>query len=253
VRREASWDRVSVISLLLAIAAVIGLVIASPTVLPRGLRELVGLGPDRVADAPSSDGTGSYKFIAHQQGDPDQPVGYDPCKKIAVRVNLEHAPDDGLEIVEEAMARIEQATGLRFDYQGTTDQRPQWDREFVPTAFGKVRARPVLVSWATSEEVPQLKGRVAGIGGSLATEETGGYLRYVTGGVTLDADAYRKLDESGDGHDEAVAIAQHEFGHLVGLDHVNDRGELMYPSVGRLDFGPGDLAGLAKVGSTPCA
>lgn len=252
MQRESSWDRVSVISALLAVAAMIGLVIASPSVLPGGLRDLVGLGPERVADAPRPGGTGPYTFLQHQPNDPDAPVGYDPCRPIAVRVNLEHAPDDGLDIVREAMRRVEEATGLRFDYQGSTDERPRWEKEFVPTVFGQVRTRPVLVSWADDDEVPQLKGRVAGIGGSVAVP-TNGLLRYVTGGVTLDAATYRRLDGD-EGRSIGVAIAAHEFGHLVGLGHVNDPNELMHgENVGQLDFGPGDLAGLARVGTTPCA
>lgn len=250
---DRSWDRVSVLSALLAAAALVGLVIVSPSVLPRGLRDLVGLGPERVAGERHAVGGGVYTFLEHQPGRPDDPVGYDPCKRIPVRVNLEHAPADGLAVVQEAMHRVEQATGLRFDYQGLTDARPHWDREFVPSIFGQVRADPVLVSWADAEEVPELEGRVAGVGGSVAVPSSTGYLRYVTGGVTLDAAVYRDLDESAEGRERAVLIATHEFGHLVGLGHVEDERELMNSSyVGQTGFGPGDLAGLARVGATPC-
>ena len=49
------------------------------------------------------------------------------------------------------------------------------------------------------------------------------------------------------------AIVDHEFGHVVGLDHVSDPGELMYQSnVGMTDYGPGDLEGMARLGSIPC-
>jgi predicted Zn-dependent protease len=45
----------------------------------------------------------------------------------------------------------------------------------------------------------------------------------------------------------------HELGHLVGLAHVQDEHELMYAeNIGQLDFGRGDLAGLARVGATAC-
>ncbi|WP_422677956.1 matrixin family metalloprotease [Blastococcus brunescens] len=45
----------------------------------------------------------------------------------------------------------------------------------------------------------------------------------------------------------------HEIGHLVGLDHVSDRTQLMYPSAGHtLDFASGDLAGLAALGDGEC-
>ncbi|MBO9521931.1 MAG: matrixin family metalloprotease [Nocardioidaceae bacterium] len=254
MRREGSWDRVSVVSALLAVAALVGVVLASPTVLPRGVRDLVGLGPDRVADAQDPGGAGVYAFLQHQQGNPDDPVGYDPCRRIAVRVNLAHAPRDGLEIVQEAMRLVEKASGLRFDYQGQTEDRPHWDREFVPSIFGQVRASPVLVAWADDDEVPELEGKVAGVGGSVAVPNGSGYLRYVTGGVTLDAGVFGDLDRGDQGREQAVLIAAHEFAHLVGLAHVDDPSELMFSSyVGQPGFGPGDLAGLARVGATPCA
>lgn len=242
------------VSFVVAITATLGMVFASPSMLPPGLRSLVGLGRDRVAAAPSGGSADSYRFMEHQEGDPEAPVGYDPCQRIAIRINLEHAPDDGLELVEKAMHRVETASGLRFDYEGETDARPHRDEEVVTGVLGQGSVRPVLVSWATDREVPRLKGSVAGIGGSTSVMDGHGYRRYVTGDVILDADIYKALARTSKGRDEAVAIAEHEFGHLVGLAHVNDPGELMYrENVGKLDFGPGDLAGLARVGSTPCA
>ena len=45
----------------------------------------------------------------------------------------------------------------------------------------------------------------------------------------------------------------HELGHLVGLDHVDDPNELMYPRAAeRTSYGPGDLKGLALLGAIPC-
>lgn len=45
-----------------------------------------------------------------------------------------------------------------------------------------------------------------------------------------------------------------ELGHLLGLDHVPDSAELMNGhNLGLLDYGPGDRAGLAKIGNGRCA
>jgi hypothetical protein len=112
----------------------------------------------------------------------------------------------------------------------------------------------VLVSWATSTEVPQLEGAVAGIGGSVPMRERDGVTRYVTGGVTLDADEFALLAAQADGTPLMRAIVLHELGHVVGLAHVDDPRELMYgDNVGLLDFGAGDRAGLARVGSGSCS
>lgn len=254
MQNERSWDRTSVISLVVALVALAGFAIAVPSVLPGPLRNLVGLGPHRLAPARSADQRGAYAFLAHQVGDRAAPVGYDPCKRIALQVNLAGAPSDGMALVNAAIRQVEQATGLRFDLRGTTSRRPQWQNAYVPTVFGQARTVPDLVSWATADEVSQLSGRVAGIGGSVAVSDGGGPRRYVTGGVTLDADYYAELERTPDGSAEELAIMLHEFGHLVGLAHVHDNAELMNAdNVGLLNYGPGDLAGLAKIGAVACS
>ena len=49
------------------------------------------------------------------------------------------------------------------------------------------------------------------------------------------------------------ALVLHELGHLVGLDHVEDQRELMYPTMtGLRSFGPGDRSGLAALGAGRC-
>ena len=106
----------------------------------------------------------------------------------------------------------------------------------------------MLVAWADEEEVPALSGDVAGLAGSVVVESLG-RARYVTGTVTLDAEAFQRITGELGGDAAAQAIIDHEFGHLVGLDHVDDAGELMYAdNIGRRDWGPGDLAGLSRLG-----
>lgn len=51
-----------------------------------------------------------------------------------------------------------------------------------------------------------------------------------------------------------MSVILHELGHLVGLDHVDDMGEVMFEGVdpAHVKLGPGDRAGLARLGSGPC-
>lgn len=246
-------DRTGLIALLIALVSGVGMVIAVPSLLPTQLRDLVGLGSERLGEAPHPTGDGAYAFLATQTGDDDVPVGYDPCERIPIRVNLDGAPEGSLDLVKQAITVVEAATGLRFDYQGTSTARPRWEAETVPVILGQPKAAPVLVSWASEDEVDALSGRVAGVGGSVAIPDAGGIERYVTGGITLDSDAFADIDASESGADEELAILLHEFGHLVGLDHVDDETELMNAeNTGQLGYGPGDLIGLAKIGSIDC-
>ena len=246
-------DRTGLVALLIAIVAGAGMVVAVPSLLPDPIRDLVGLGPHRLGEAPEPTGDGRFVFLATQADDPGTPVGYDPCQRIPVRINAEGAPSGSVDLVKQAMAEVEDATGLKFDYLGASDQRPRWKGESVPVILGRPRTTPVLVSWATADEVDELAGNVAGIGGSVSIDDLGGTTYYVTGGITLDADAFAEIHASEDGQAEERAIILHELGHLVGLDHVKDAGELMNAeNVGQLDFGPGDRRGLALLGSIDC-
>jgi hypothetical protein len=68
-------------------------------------------------------------------------------------------------LTRRAMARVSEATGLEFVYDGLTDRRPRWRTPWVPSLTGY--RQPVLVGFATDDEVPELAGAVAGIGGSV--------------------------------------------------------------------------------------
>lgn len=220
-----------------------GIVALSPDENTRTLRRLIGFDNDRPLAAPDvQDRGGSFRFSLTQRGS-NEPVGYDPCRPIEVAVNPAGAPDDYEELVRTAMEHTSAATGLRFERVADTT-----DRDFERGSVLGTR-RPVLVAWATPEEEPDLAGDIAGFGGSAAVDSGTGRMRYVTGVVVLDQEVF---DGTVDGA-EAQAIVDHEFGHLVGLNHVNDPGELMNATnEGQLHYGPGDLEGLARLGSIKC-
>ena len=186
---------------------------------------------------------GSHAFLSTQPGT-GEPVGYDPCSEVEVRVNDAGAPLGWEELVETAVRRIDAASGLRLVYVGRTD-----DRGDEPA-----RRNTALVVWGTEEEFPELAGDVAGVGGSTSVVTRPGHRVYVHGSIRLDADAFDDLAaRGGEGRALAQATVDHEFGHLVGLDHVDDRGELMHPEGGyRTGWGPGDLRGLARLGDIGC-
>ena len=110
----------------------------------------------------------------------------------------------------------------------------------------------MIIGFADSEEIGGLAGDVAGLGGSVATRDSLGRDYFVTGSIALDTAVFHDASD-GQERTNLQAIVDHEFGHVVGLDHVDDPAELMYESnVGTTDYGPGDLEGMARLGSIPC-
>jgi hypothetical protein len=210
-----------------------------------GLRRITPLGTP--PDVPK--GLGTFAYLATQPRDGGRPVAYDPCRTIRYEVNDRSAPAGTDRLVEQALRETSSATGLVFEYVGRTDRLP--DRE--PTSL-RPQSRPVVIAWASPDQVPELDGPVAGIGGSAAHEDSyTGDLRYVTGMVALDAPQLADVLSRPDGDAQVRAIVMHELAHLVGLDHVEDPNELMHAeNSGRVDFGPGDREGLAALGSGRC-
>ncbi|GAA4288805.1 matrixin family metalloprotease [Georgenia daeguensis] len=227
--------------------------LAALAVLAAGGGAMVLAGPegDRLAEAPVVEpGAGSFAFIQEQLGDP---VTYNPCEPIRYVVNDALAPAGGAGLVVEALATVSAATGLVFEDSGRTDEPADPDRQPRDVLRYGLDASPVLVAWTGPEQVPDLAGEVVGVAGSVSEGVGGSAMRYVSGTVYLDAADLTVILQRPDGAAQVRAIVTHELGHLVGLDHVDDPGELMYAeNVGRTELGPGDRQGLAVLGSGSC-
>jgi hypothetical protein len=147
-------------------------------------------------------------------------------------------------------------TGLQFVDDGVTDEPGTWAERpsFQPERYGD-RWAPVLVSWESEDENPRLAGGIVGEAGSSWRSLGDGPRVYVTGTVSLDAPQLADVLGRSDGRELAVAIVAHEIAHLVGLSHVDDPTQLMYPEAQQdvTDLGAGDRTGLARVGSGLCA
>ncbi|MGZ6825801.1 MAG: hypothetical protein ACXVGH_03335 [Mycobacteriales bacterium] len=188
-----------------------------------------------------------YRFLEHQHAS-STPVTWSPCRAVHYVVRPDNAPPGGSAVLREAVAAVSAATGLRFVDDGATTEAPREDREpYQPDRYGK-RWAPVLVTWATRAEVPDFGVDIAGEAGPQPMESSTGVRAYVTGTVALDPAYLGRAPRA-----VAVEVVEHELGHLVGLAHVDDRAELMYPRAGEATgYGPGDRAGLARLGSGPC-
>ena len=202
---------------------------------------------------PAPVGGGSHEF-AVVQDDGATPVAYDPCRPVHYVVRPDNAPAGGQQLVAGAIARISEVTGLQFVYDGPTEEQLAEDRAlYQPDRYGG-RWAPVLITWETDAENPDLAADVAGEAGSAAVSFPGEPKVYVTGAIALDAAQFGQILSSPGGPAVARAIVLHELAHLVGLAHVADGTQLMYPeaSPGVVDFAAGDLTGLSRLGSGAC-
>ena len=202
--------------------------------------------PQRPAAASSS-----YRFLA--VNDDGTPVGYSPCRPLHYVVNASLAPEGAERLVEDAIRTISRATGIRFVDDGPTAEAPSPSRSpYQQETYGD-RWAPLLIAWTTPEQAPQLAGPVIGTGGSTHFSFGGGPRSFVTGSLELDAPQIADDLSRTDGAAYATAVILHELGHVMGLEHVDDPVQLMYPEIGAPDgLAAGDLNGLYELGSAQC-
>ena len=259
-RRRRNWTGVG--------GAVLVVAVVGAGVVAQHLGVLPGPRPVAAADAPSPGveaaddplgapppapvGGGAYAFTAVQD-DGVTPVAYDPCRPVHYVVRPANTPFGAEQLVPEAVARLSAVTGLQFVFDGTTDEAPSQQRAlFQPDRYGD-RWAPLLITWDTVAENADLAADVAGLGGSAPVRLGDGPLVYVSGSVALDAAQFVDILAQPGGAEVARGIVLHELAHAVGLGHVSDPTQLMYPSSsGVFDFAAGDLAGLARLGAGAC-
>jgi hypothetical protein len=217
-------------------ALLLALVIGSPSIL--NFLEIT----DGESEAPA------YDFLLF---DPDSqsPVRYDPCRPLRYVINRESAPPGAVQDVHEAVDRMADASGITFDFAGyTTEHAVERRAIFQPARYGRARWAPLLIGWVPQDRLPRKGRHPVGAGGSAYEPNGAGRWVFVSGIVAISKDADL---ESGFGLGATWGdVLLHELGHVLGLDHVDDAGQIMYESLtaGEAALGSGDLAGLRRVG-----
>lgn len=221
---------------------------------------ITGLTPEDIPTLPAS-----YSFFAVAD-DGCTPIRFNPCEPIHFVINPTNAPPEGVDDVREAFARLGRATGMEFVDEGLTDEEARRRDAYIPDRYPG-RWAPILVTWSEFGEreasgLSQVVGRGAGI-------REGD--QYVSGVLRLNKDAVINEEtgtpvpsgfgpEIGSGTGNVGAegvrwgrIILHELGHIVGLGHVRDTNQIMYPDTASQtfrpsSFRPGDREGLALLG-----
>lgn len=207
------------------------------------------VGPGLVRPEQVESDAGTYRLgLERTDG---TPVAYSSCRPVRLVHSTDGAPDGADDLLTDAVAEVEEASGLDLEIVGDTDERPRDDRPLRLEEYGDDWA-PSLVSWSDPSESPRLEGDVAGYAGS-GYARRGDEVAYVSGSVTLDGPQLGQLLAYGS-DDDARGVIVHELAHLLGLDHVDDPEELMHPQdqPGVDSLRAGDRAGLAVLGDGEC-
>jgi hypothetical protein len=219
----------------------------------------------------SADGPG-YRFFKTAPGSKKPGAYWNPCSTIVYGIDFTYAKRAGMRPAWErqrwqsVIAEVGQAMGVGFRYAGAIRSRSAGryptstaDVDIVITFGGPARKGRYAYGRV-------LQGPVAGVGGvSWRSTSRAGRSQVFSGYVVIDAqdvvrrtEWQRRFDDRPAEQrppDVARALYMHEFGHAVGLDHVRDQRQLMYPQLqpDRPDaLGAGDRKGLRLLGRQPC-
>ncbi len=169
------------------------------------------------------------------------PLRWNPCQAIRYVVNLGGYDPSSRAMINEAVERLQAATGLPFV--------PEGDTTFMPTVANPTPGAAVngdlVIALSDSVQSDLVPGTIVGRTDISFTSVI------VKASVVVDmGDVGTRPEWSSTG---AGPVLLHELGHAVGLGHVVDATQLMNAIAspgGPTTYGAGDLTGLWQVGAT---
>jgi hypothetical protein len=192
---------------------------------------------------------------------------WNPCQPaITYRVNTKYAGGSkkarkrALRDAKGAVARLGDATGMTFRYRGSTKQIP---KDTSTSWASRQKSAEIVIAWVKQS---RRAGRtnLLGVSGGRYAAGSGGYAYKFwkvgndpwsgatgRGFVVLDAAQNKKFKPGFGKGATRGELLLHELGHVVGLNHVTSRKQVMYPTIqtsGSSTYSAGDRAGLRKLG-----
>jgi len=218
--------------------------------------------PQAPANKPPFDETFTYLQVAEEserefaayERDGRRYFGWNPCAPITYAVNSLRATPEQVGALNLAIRDVERASGFDFVYVG--EATGSLDINSVdPRVAGGGEAMAVF-GFSDPYETPVLAGGTIGIGGLGQGIDDRSAVELADGDrfAWIVRDAFAIADVTNLPTLEAVqGTFAHEIAHMVGLDHVQSRDELMFASPTRqFTLGEGDKYGLWTIGARPC-
>ena len=185
--------------------------------------------------------------------DPNGPLrgfGWSRCAgTVTVSADTSHLDAAAGERVRSALKKVAKlwtaASGLEFVSVGSEDLRLDPTTQTLVPVNGPIKENHIYLSAENELQAPRLDGGVVGLGTPiLVLADT---QQFLSGEAVFEAEYINARSQA-----ELIHLFAHEIGHILGLGHSPDEGNIMYSIVtDQTTLGPGDTAGIDAV-MRPC-